>query len=219
MSNSSLSLPPMSEPRLPSLLPAPFTQPQGLQFRRTAIRKLELLKSNSILFSAGLFSCTLLNTTPATIQLCCLQLQCTYAPKLQCLDYTITSNYWMYYKYTYLQTAALYNPNIQEQGQGSSHSYTSDIATRFTPRLSKPNTNTTEVFQVKYQALLLDFVVSNNLALYIVDSKLHHRLIQYYNISIPSISKSTLVCNLDKTFFSAQDTFKSELQEYIKGSS
>ena len=219
MSNSSLSPPPMSEPSLPTIPPTPFAQPHGihhpLQLRRTT-RKPELPKSDSLLFSAGLFSCTLLDTTPATVQLQCLQPQCDYAPKPQRLDYTITSNYWTHYKHTHPKVAALYNPNSQEPNSQSS-SHTSNVATFFTPRLLKPNINATEAFQAKYRALLLDFVVSNNLPLRIVDSQSHRRLIQHCNVSVLSITKSTLVRDLDKTFLSAQNSLKLELQEHIKG--
>jgi hypothetical protein len=69
---------------------------------------------------------------------------------------------------------------------------------------------------MKYRALLLDFVVSNNLALCIVDSQSHCRLIQHCNALILSISKSTLVRDLNKTFLSAQSALKVELQEHIK---
>jgi hypothetical protein len=70
MSDSNLSLPPMSEPSL-SILPLapPSPQPQGLyplQLRRTA-SQLRLPKSDSPLFTAGLFSHTLLETTPPTV--------------------------------------------------------------------------------------------------------------------------------------------------------
>ena len=98
MSDSSLSPPPMSEPSLPILLFAPPSpQPQGLglrplQLRRTTSRP-RLPKSDSRLFIAGLFSRTLLDTVPSTVQLQCMQPQCKYAPKPQLLDYTITSNY------------------------------------------------------------------------------------------------------------------------------
>jgi hypothetical protein len=172
MSDSSLS-PPGSEPSLPAIQPTPFVQPQGihhpLQLRRTAQRP-GLPKSDSILFIAGLFSCTLLDTTPATVQLHCLQPQCRYAPKPQRLDYTITSNYWTHYKNAYPEIAVLYNPNAPQSLSSQSSSQTGNAATFFTLRLLKPKESTAEVFQTKYQALLLDFVVSNNLALRIVDS-------------------------------------------------
>jgi hypothetical protein len=219
MSDSSLSPPPMLEPSLPTLPPTLFTQPQGLhhplQLRRTT-RKPELPKLDSILFSASLFSRTLLDTTPTTIQLQCLQPHCIYAPKPQRLDYTITSNYWTHYKHSHPEIAALYNPKLQEPSSQSS-SHISDVATFFTPRLSKPNINAIEAFQAKYRALLLDFVVSNNLPLRIVDSQSHRRLIQYCNASILSITKSTLIRDLDKTFLSTQNSLKLELQEHIKG--
>jgi hypothetical protein len=75
----------------------------------------------------------------------------------------------------------------------------------------------TDVLNHKYRALLLDFVVSNNLALRVVDSQSCHRLIQHCNPKILTISTSTLTRDLDKTFLSAQNTLKSELQEHIKG--
>ena len=93
MSDSSLSPPPMSEPSLPALPPTPFVQPQGLSSLQFRAPKPQLPKSDSVLFTASLFSRTLLDTTPATVQLHCLQPRYKYAPKPQRLDYTITSNY------------------------------------------------------------------------------------------------------------------------------
>jgi hypothetical protein len=96
MSDSSLSLPPRSELSLPTMQEAPFVPPPDihhpLQLRRTT-PKLRLPKSDSVLFTASLFSGTLLDTTPATIQFRCLQPQCKYALKPQRLDCTIISNY------------------------------------------------------------------------------------------------------------------------------
>jgi hypothetical protein len=82
--------------------------------------------------------------------------------------------------------------------------------------LSKPIESTVEAFQTKFWALLLNFVVSNNLALHIVDSQSHYQLIQYCNALVISISKQTLVRDLDKTFLSAQNTLKVKLQEHVK---
>ena len=94
MSDPSLSDVPPSELSLPILPPTPFVLPQGLQLRRIPVAKTpSLSKSDSILFSASLFSYTVLDTTLVTLQLCCLQLQCQYAPKPQPLNFTITSNY------------------------------------------------------------------------------------------------------------------------------
>jgi hypothetical protein len=62
----------------------------------------------------------------------------------------------------------------------------------------------------------LDFVVSNNLALYIVDSALYKRLINFCDSAIVTISTTTLERDLDKTFLSAQNSLKTELQEHIK---
>jgi hypothetical protein len=111
MSNSSLSDVLPSEPSLPILPPTPFVPPPGLQLRRIPIAKTpSLSKSDSILFSASLFSCTVLDTTPVTLQLRCLQPQCQYAPKPQPLNFTITSNYWTHYKHSHPELFKLYNP-------------------------------------------------------------------------------------------------------------
>jgi hypothetical protein len=158
MSDSSLSDVPPSEPSLPILPPTPFVPPQGLQLRRIPVAKApNLSKSDSILFSAGLFSRTVLDTTPVTLQLRCLQPQCQYAPMPQPLNFTITSNYWTHYKHLYLELFKLYNPKIaREPNSQASQASSSNASTFFTPRLSKPNTTTTEAFQTKYRALLLD---------------------------------------------------------------
>jgi hypothetical protein len=76
--------------------------------------------------------------------------------------------------------------NSQNSSQGSS------AAKLFTLRLPKPNASAITGFQTKYRALLLDFVVSNNFALQVIDSQSHQHLIQYYNLTILTISTSTL---------------------------
>jgi hypothetical protein len=53
----------------------------------------------------------------------------------------------------------------------ASSSHTSDIATLFMPRLPNSKGSNIEAFQTKYRALLLDFIVSNNLVLQVVESK------------------------------------------------
>jgi hypothetical protein len=202
MSDSSLSEAPPSELSLPVLPPTPFVPPQGLQLRCIPLSKTpELSKSDSILFSASLFSRTVLDTTPITIQLCCLQLLCKYTPKPQPLNFTITSNYWTHYKHSHPEIFALYN--LKSAKESSSQASSSSASTFFMPQLSKPNTTPTEVFQAKYRALLLNFVVSNNLTLQVVDSQLHCRLIQDCNASILTISTLTLNRDLKKTFLAA----------------
>jgi hypothetical protein len=122
-----------------------------------------------------------------------MQPQCKYTPKPQRLDHTITSNYWTHYKNAHPKITAVYKPNIPQSFSSQSSSQASNAATFFTPRLSKPVESTAEAFQMKFRALLLDFVVSNNLALHIVDSQSHRRLIQYCNALVISISKQTLI--------------------------
>jgi hypothetical protein len=216
MSDSSLSLPPASELGLPAMLQTPFVLPLGmhppLRLRRNA--RPHLPKSDSILFTASLYSRTLLETTPTTVQFRCLQPQCIYTPKPQLLDYSITSNYWTHLKHSHPKVFALYKDSASDQGSQSS-SYTSNVVALFTPRLSKSFTPTTEAFQTKYWALLLDFIVSNNLALRIADSLAYRRLIQHCNTSIITISTSTLNRDLNKTFLLAQNTLKEELHKHV----
>jgi hypothetical protein len=83
---------------------------------------------------------------PLTVQLRCMQPQCKYAPKLQLLDYTITSNYWTHYKNAHPEIAALYNLNAPQSLSSQSSSQISNAATFFTLRLSKPKESTTEAF-------------------------------------------------------------------------
>ena len=89
MSDSSLSPPPPLEPSLPTL--QPLLSPT-LQLRRTA-KKPRLASTDSDLFTSSLFSYTLLETTPPTVQLHCLQPGCLYAPKPQLLSFNQTGNY------------------------------------------------------------------------------------------------------------------------------
>jgi hypothetical protein len=217
MSDSSLSPPPASELGLPVMPQTPFVPPLGMHpplgLRRNA--RPHLPKSDSILFTAGLYSRTLLETTPATVQFRCLQPQCTYTPKPQLLDYSITSNYWTHLKHSHPKVFALYKGSALDQGSQSS-SHASNVVALFTPRLSKSFTPATEAFQTKYRALLLDFVVSNNLALRIADSPAYRRLIQHCNASVITISTSTLNRDLDKTFLSAQNTLKEELHKHVQ---
>ena len=67
----------------------------------------------------------------------------------------------------------LYNQNALQSLSSQSSLQQGNAASFFTLQLSKPKESTTEAFQTKYQALLLDFVVSNNLALCIVDSQFY----------------------------------------------
>jgi hypothetical protein len=212
MSDSSLSPPPRSDINLPTLPPLSPT----LQLRRTA-KKPGLASTDSDLFTSGLFSRTLLETTPPTMQLRCLQPGCLYAPKPQLLSFNQTGNYWAHYYHVHPQVAEAFKPALQSSSSQSSQSHISSVAKLFAPRLSKPNAGATEAFQTKYRALLLDFVVSNNLALRVVDSQSHRRLIQHCNPTVLTISTSTLNRDLDQTFIVAQNALKAELQEHIKG--
>jgi hypothetical protein len=205
MSDSSLSSPPRSEIALPTL-PPPISP--TLQLRRTA-KKPGLSSTDSNLFALGLFSRTLLETTPPTMQLRCLQAGCSYTPKPQLLSFNQTGNYWTHYYNVHPQVATAVKPTLSSNSQNSSQG--SSVAKLFTPRLSKLNANATEAFQTKYRALLLDFVVSNNLALRVVDSQSHRRLIQHCNPTILTISTSTLTRDLDQTFIIAQNALKVEL--------
>ena len=215
MSDSSLSPPPRSEMSLPAL---PSTLSPTLQLRH-ATNKPKLASTDSDLFTLGLFSRTLLETAPPTMQLRCLQPGCLYAPKPQLLSFNQTSNYWSHYYHMHPQVAEAFKLGPKSNSRGSSQgsrSHSSSVAKLFTPRLSKPNATAPEDYQTKYRALLLDFVVSNHLALQVVDSQSHQRLIQHCNPTILTISTSTLNRDLDQTFLVAQNALKAKLQEHIK---
>ena len=47
----------------------------------------------------------------------------------------------------------------------------------------------------------------------------YKRLINFYNLAIVTISTTTLERDLDKTFFSTQNSLKTKLQEHVKGGS
>jgi hypothetical protein len=97
MSNSSLLLLPESEPSLPTLPIALFFQPQGI---RQPVKP-QLANLDSILFTRGLFSCTVIDGTSLLVQLCSLQPNCNYTPKLQPLSYKHTGDYWTHYNYSH----------------------------------------------------------------------------------------------------------------------
>jgi hypothetical protein len=137
-------------------------------------------------------------------------------PKPQLLSHKQTSNYWTHYQHSHIEIYMRFNPKNKASSNSQASSHASDIATLFTPRLSNPKASNVEAFQTKYRALLLDFIVSNNLALRVVDSKSIRRLIQHCNLSLITISASTLTRDLDKTFLVAQTSLKLELQEHIK---
>jgi hypothetical protein len=72
---------------------------------------------------------------------------------------------------------------------------------------------------VKFRKLLLNFIVSNNLVLQLVDQPSFRQLVQYLNPSALIISTSILNRDFEKAFLFACNTFKTELQEYIKAGS
>jgi hypothetical protein len=166
----------------------------------------QIPESTSELFAAGLCSCTLLETNPPTIQIRYLQPGCLYAPKPQPLSFKQTKNYWTHFASSHLDIYAVYKPNnskvskVSRDSQASS-SHASDIAALFVPRITKKPTNTLEVVTAcndAYRAFVLDFVVSNNLALRIVDSVLCKRLINFCDPTIITIGTTTLERDLKK---------------------
>ena len=135
----------MSEPSLPILPPGPPPLLQGLRpFQsRHARSQPQLPKSDSPLFEDSLFSRTLLETTPPTVQLKCMQPACDYSPKPHSIEHSSTSNYWTHYKSVHPEVAILYNQNMARSSQSSQKE---NAASFFTPRLSKPVESTTEAF-------------------------------------------------------------------------
>ena len=148
MSLSSLSPPPESEPNLPVLRsPRVYTEPLGLGLPcSNARRQPRLPESDSELFKARLFSRTLLETNPPTIQVRCLQPGCSYTPKPQGLLVKQTSNYWTHYYNVHPAIASVYRPDHNKISGSQSSSHATSVATLFTPRISKLQALTLKTF-------------------------------------------------------------------------
>jgi hypothetical protein len=152
MSSSSLSPLPGS-PTLPIL---PSSQTVGSILSRRTPKPPSLPKSNAYIIAQGLFTHTLLSTTPAFVQYSCTN--CSYHYTYASTNVTSTGNLIKHYNARHKDIPVSENDAIQRQrAQDKGHS-------QFFQEKSKILT------QDEFRKLLLEFIVCNDLALRICES-------------------------------------------------
>jgi hypothetical protein len=163
-----------SSPRLPALPLPGFSLPSSLpsSLPRSACR---LPPTTAYIFTHNLFSCTILDSTPPTVQIRCLQTNCNYMPKPVTLKVETTGNLIRHYKKHHLTIPTSTHSPIQLPS--------SDSSSFFLPRLCRPVPipGLEPIDQVEYRRLLMDFIVANNLALSLVDSPEYQNLVEFLN--------------------------------------
>ncbi|KFY19337.1 hypothetical protein V493_08008 [Pseudogymnoascus sp. VKM F-4281 (FW-2241)] len=208
MSDSSLSdvpiglddigLDEVNEPTLPTLIPSLYLPPP-----RTM-----LPPSSSPLFVKNLYRRTLLDTTPPTIRVICSQPNCGYSPQpLVFLDKS-TSNLWKHYTQKHPQISFSMRKNDQLQAASSPSSSSSFFELKKTTAKQPVNAS-------KYRDLLLQFVVSNNLSLRLVDSLSFRQIIQFLSPITLSVSARTLHRDLQRRFSLCCAQLQAELHSHI----
>ena len=166
---------------------------------------LELPKSASILFDKGVFSRTLLDTTPPKIQYRCLESGCNYMSS-QPVTNQLTSNLWKHLKKVHPLVHAKYDKMPLSTPSTLSNS------NFFEPRKSAAR-STANV--IKYRELLLSFVVSNNLPLRLIESYSFRQLVHHLNPSTMTISRTSIARDLYRLFCNHKAKLQAELQEHV----
>lgn len=208
MSDSSLSdvpigvddigLDEVNEPTLPTLLPSLYLQPP-----RTM-----LPPSSSPLFAKNLYMRTLLDTTPPTIRVTCSQPDCGYSPQPLVFSDKSTGNLWKHYTQKHPQISFSMRKNDQVQAASSPSSSSSFFELKKTTAKQPVNAS-------KYRDLLLQFVVSNNLSLRLVDSLSFRQIIQFLSPITLSVSARTLHRDLQRRFSLCRAQLQAELHSHI----
>jgi hypothetical protein len=173
----------VNEPTLPTLLPSLHLQPP-----RTM-----LPPSSSPLFVKNLYMRTLLDTTPPTIRVTCSQPDCGYSPQPLVFSDKSTGNLWKHYTQKHSQISFSMRKNDHVQAASSPSSSSSFFELKKTTAKQPVNAS-------KYRNLLLQFVVSNNLSLRLVDSLSFRQIIQFLSPITLSVSARTLHRDLQRRF-------------------
>lgn len=202
-----LSLPhliPQSTPILPSVEVVNGSLSNILQGPRVV-----LPPTTSKLFTKGLYRRELLDTRPPTIKMVCLQPDCGFSIPSQGLKQSSTGNLWRHYSLKHPAVSyALKNENRQSSSTSSSTS------SFFSPRplaISKQSSNPS-----KYKELLLQFIVSNNLSIRLVESHSFRELVQFLSPTTISISARTLHRELQRQFSYHRGQLQLELNSHIR---
>lgn len=219
MSDSELSdLPPdhesysqIEEPSLPLLIPQHTPIQPSVEAVNVSLHDIlrhptvVLPLTSSKLFTKGLYRREILDTQPPTIRMACLQPNCNYST-VQGLQLLSTGNLWRHY--------SLKHPTVSYALNSQPSSASSSTSSFFSPRslaTSKPSSNPS-----KYKELLLQFVVSNNLSIRLVESYSFHQLVQFLSPATTSISARTLHRELQRQFSYHRGQLRLELNSHIK---
>ena len=201
----------IKEPSLPALLPqhTPIQPSSQISVSLPQHPKAVLPQSSSRLFTKGLYRRELLDTQPITVKIICLQPGCGYSAPPQGLKQSSTGNLWRHY--------AQRHPAISYTLKNDKHqlsSPSSSASSFFTPRPSAvPNQrNNTS----KYRELLLQFIVSNNLSIRLVESHSYRQLVQLLSPTTMTMSARTLHRDLQRQFSYHRGQLQLELHSHIK---
>jgi hypothetical protein len=165
----------VDEPTLATLIPSLYLPPP-----RTM-----LPPSSSPPFVKNLYRRTLLDTTPPTIRVICSQPDCGYSPQPLVFSDKSTANLWKHYTQKHPQISFSMRENDQLQAASSLSSSSSFFELKNTTAKQPVNAS-------KYRDLLLQFVVSNNLPLRLVDSLSFRQIIHFLSPITLSVSARTL---------------------------
>jgi hypothetical protein len=224
MSDSSLSdaltdiedLTSYEEPTLP-LLNTPISPPYAstipVCLQPPLRRSLPITKTS--LFTARLYSRLLLETEPVTVHYECLQPGCGYKPPPQLPTQNSTGNLGLHYKRRHPLLEQLHNSNnsntaISSPSNGNSSSF-------FEPRRPAQPTLKPALYKAKYRELLIQFIVSNNLSLSIVESYSYRQLVHFLSPTTLSMSTTTVSRELLPQFSYHRGQLIVELNSHIRG--
>jgi hypothetical protein len=171
-----------------------------------------LALSTSTLFTQGLFTRTL-DTQPHKVQfLCSQELYDCVAPSVL-VSNTTTTNLWRHYSRNHTYIYNIWKAPKAPSSQLSSSQSSGLPQDFFQPRNTQPLRLLTTT---KFRSALLNFVVSNNLALQVVGSESFHQLSKLMNPTLPIISPQSLTRDLHNIFCTHHGALSIELQHHIK---
>ncbi|KFY94797.1 hypothetical protein V500_03062 [Pseudogymnoascus sp. VKM F-4518 (FW-2643)] len=165
----------------------------------------------------NLYRRELLDTRPPTVKMIFLQPGCGYSLPPQGLKQSSTGNLWRHYSLKHPTAHSLKHPTVSyalknENRQSSSAS--SSTSSFFNPRpsdlLKQPGNPS------KYKELLLQFIVSNNLSIRLVESYSFRELVQFLSPTTIAISARTLHRELQRQFSYHRGQLQLELYSHIK---
>lgn len=199
-----------------------FTEPPQLSVSTLASTPLaQLPTSSSSLFAKGLYTQTLLETTPLKVCYKCTYPKCGYSPKPTLIGFNVTGNLWkhIYRKHGHLVVARdtphssiLTQSSLVLSALSSSAprpATAATVATFFEPNLGSQRHSD------RFCQILLKFIISNNLPLSLVDRPSFATFVRFLSPATKQISRGTLARDLWQTFINHCQVLKQELLEHI----